>query len=199
MKKGIISLCLLCTISAFAQETTKLTAGKHNEYGLIYSLPKTVFDIEVVATQTIVKAGPYYKYAEKYLGVPVSITEDKSSWKLDKATISSYGIADKDQQYLVQFKSGSTPYMFLNKDGLLLSVNTDPLPDNAISNTQGKKKTASPLENNEYASVLTEEMLISGSTAKMAEVAAKQIYRIRESRMDLSTGDSDQNRQTEKH
>ena len=45
MKKGIISLCLLCTISAFAQETTKLTAGKHNEYGLIYSLPKTVFDI----------------------------------------------------------------------------------------------------------------------------------------------------------
>ena len=82
--------------------------------------------------------------------------------------------------------------MFLNKDGLLLSVNTDPLPDNAISNTQGKKKTASPLENNEYASVLTEEMLISGSTAKMAEVAAKQIYRIRESRMDLSTGDSDQ-------
>ena len=64
MKKGIISLCLLCTISAFAQETTKLTAGKHNEYGLIYSLPKTVFDIEVVATQTIVKAGPYYKYAE---------------------------------------------------------------------------------------------------------------------------------------
>ena len=181
MKKGIISLCLLCTISAFAQETTKLTAGKHNEYGLIYSLPKTVFDIEVVATQTIVKAGPYYKYAEKYLGVPVSITEDKSSWKLDKATINSYGIADKDQQYLVQFKSGSTPYMFLNKDGLLLSVNTDPLPDNAISNTQGKKKTASPLENNEYASVLTEEMLISGSTAKMAEVAAKQIYRIRES------------------
>ena len=192
MKKGIISLCLLCTISAFAQETTKLTAGKHNEYGLIYSLPKTVFDIEVVATQTIVKAGPYYKYAEKYLGVPVSITEDKSSWKLDKATINSYGIVDKDQQYLVQFKSGSTPYMFLNKDGLLLSVNTDPLPDNAISNTQGKKKTASPLENNEYASVLTEEMLISGSTAKMAEVAAKQIYRIRESRMDLSTGDSDQ-------
>lgn len=43
MKKGIISLCLLCTISAFAQETTKLTAGKHNEYGLIYSLPNDGF------------------------------------------------------------------------------------------------------------------------------------------------------------
>ena len=192
MKKGIIALCLLCSISGVAQETTKLTAGKHNEYGLIYSLPNTVFDIEVIATQTITKAGPYYKYAEKYLGVPVKITEDKSSWKLDKVTISSFGVPDKEQQYLVQFKSGSTPYMFLNKEGLLLSVNTDPLPGSAISNNQGKTKTSSPLENNQYASVLTEEMLISGSTAKMAEVAAKQIYRIRESRMDLSTGDSDQ-------
>lgn len=55
MKKGIIALCLLCSISGVAQETTKLTAGKHNEYGLIYSLPNTVFDIEVIATQTITK------------------------------------------------------------------------------------------------------------------------------------------------
>ena len=35
-------------------------------------------------------------------------------------------------------------------------------------------------------------MLMSGSVAKMAEIAAKQIYRIRESRLDLSTGESDQ-------
>ena len=148
MKKGIISLCLLYTMCAFAQETTKLTAGKHNEYGLIYSLPKTIFDIEVTATQTIEKAGPYFQYAEKYLGVPVKITENKSFWKLDKVKINSYGEADKEQQYLVQFKSGSAPYMFLNKEGLLLSVNTDPLPGNVISDNQGKKKTEEPVLKN---------------------------------------------------
>ena len=41
-------------------------------------------------------------------------------------------------------------------------------------------------------SVLNEEQLSAGSTAKMAESAAKQIYRIRESRINIATGDVDQ-------
>ena len=38
---------------------------------------------------------------------------------------------------------------------------------------------------------LSEEVLIANSTAKMAELAAKQIYRIRENRASLVTGDLD--------
>ena len=38
---------------------------------------------------------------------------------------------------------------------------------------------------------MSEELLMAGSTAKQAEVAAKQIYRIRESRMNILTGDAD--------
>ena len=41
------------------------------------------------------------------------------------------------------------------------------------------------------ASVLSEELLMAGSTAKQAEVAAKQIYRIRESRLNILTGEAD--------
>ena len=192
MRKSILSLCILFSVCSYAQETTKFTAGKHNEYGLLYSLPQTVFDIEVTATKTTQKAGPYYKYAEKYLGVPVSITEDKVFWNLDKVNVTSHGIRDKGQEYLVKFKSGSAPFMYLNKDGLLLSINTEPITESIKAKTLTPAKTPSPLENNNYASVLTEETLMSGSTAKMAEVAAKQIYRIRESRLDLSTGESDQ-------
>lgn len=122
----------------------------------------------------------------------VSITEDKVFWNLDKVSVTSHGIPDKEQEYLIKFKPGSTPFMYLNKDGLLLSINTEPITESIKAKTLTPTKTPSPLENNNYASVLTEEMLMSGSTAKMAEVAAKQIYRIRESRLDLSTGESDQ-------
>lgn len=40
-------------------------------------------------------------------------------------------------------------------------------------------------------SVFSEELLMAGSTAKQAEVAAKQIYRIRESRLNILTGEAD--------
>lgn len=52
MKYFILTLGLFLTTNiGFAQETKKLTAEKHNEYGLIYSLPQTHLDIEVVATK----------------------------------------------------------------------------------------------------------------------------------------------------
>ena len=74
MKYFILTLGLFLTTNiGFAQETKRLTAEKHNEYGLIYSLPQTHLDIEVVATKTTRKAGPYYQYAEKYLGIPGAI------------------------------------------------------------------------------------------------------------------------------
>ena len=65
MKYFILTLGLFLTTNiGFAQETKRLTAEKHNEYGLIYSLPQTHLDIEVVATKTTRKAGPYYQYRE---------------------------------------------------------------------------------------------------------------------------------------
>ena len=83
MKYAFLSLCLLLTTSAgFAQETKRLTADKHNEYGLVFSLPQTHLDLEVVATKTTRKAGPYYQYAEKYLGIPGAITQDAEAWSL---------------------------------------------------------------------------------------------------------------------
>ena len=53
-----------------------------------------------------------------------------------------------------------------------------------------RKKNQAPTKVTD-ASVFSEELLMAGSTAKQAEVAAKQIYRIRESRMNILTGDAD--------
>lgn len=190
MKKWIFALLSLAAVSTFAQEATKITAGKHNDFGLAYSLPMTVVNIEIDATRITAKAGPYYKYAEKYLGVQEIITEDIEYWEMNDVKITTKGVADNDKSYLVKFKSGNPTTMYLTPEGTLWSINTAPTknyPDAAAIATTPAKKEANP-----YYSVLSEEQLSAGSTAKMAEVAAKQIYRIRESRLNLVTGDVDQ-------
>ncbi len=192
MKYSFLALCLLMTIGMVsAQETKRLTAEKHNEYGIIYSLPITHIDFEVVATKTIRKAGPYHQYAEKYLGLSNAITQDSESWEVTSVRATSYGVPDPEEQYLMQFKLGSNGYIVVNERGVLLSINTDPIVEDIVP-TQPVEKKKSPLDNNDYANVFTEEMLMSASKAKMAEVAAKQLYRIRESRLNLVTGEVDE-------
>lgn len=190
MKKYMLIGGLLIAMGLPAQETTKLTATKHSDYGLVYTLPLTAIDIEAEVTRITAKAGPYYQYAEKYLGMPVTITEDAEYWELNNIHIVPRGIPDKNEEYLVKFKPGFIPYIYLNKDGIILSVNTEPAPP-AVSVTEKPQENTTQADSNP-SSVFTEELLMSGSTAKMAEIAAKQLYRIRESRLDIVTGNVEQ-------
>lgn len=175
-----------------AQETIKLTATKHSDFGLVYTLPVTAVDIEAEVTKITVKAGPYYQYAEKYLGMPVTVTEDAEYWELDKINIIPRGVPDKNQEYLVKFKPGFIPFIYLNKEGTILSVNTAPVTDEQPASGEEKQKESEMPAGSNPSSVFTEELLMSGSTAKMAEIAAKQLYRIRESRLDIVTGNVEQ-------
>lgn len=57
-------ISLLFSITTLAQTTQKLTATKASEYGLIYNLPSTVFDITIETECTEKQPGEYYKYAK---------------------------------------------------------------------------------------------------------------------------------------
>lgn len=187
-RKLFISLvcCALPLLSA-AQDMVKLVPDKFNEYALNYYLPYTVADIEFVATKTVCKAGPYYKYAKKYLGVTDIVTEDSETWTIESVCMVSRGIADTGNRYQLTFKSGQTPYIYVNPEGLIYSINTEP----EVVATACPPVSSDESGEIDVSRVLSEELLMSGSIAKMAEVAAKQIYRIRESRLDLLTGDVD--------
>ena len=168
----------------------KKNAVKSNNFGVTYTLPLTTFIVDAEVTKVTSKAGPYYKYAEKYLGVKEVITEDKTLYLIDKITLQNKGIPDKDNTYIVEFKSGTlAPYVYLTEEGMLCTINAEfeTLQNQADS---VKKKKAAPASVTP-ASVLSEELLMAGSTAKQAEVAAKQIYRIRESRLNILTGEAD--------
>ena len=174
MKNLIIIASLLLSLPIMAQtKVVKKNAVKANNFGITYSLPKTSLVVDAEVTKVTCKAGPYYKYAEKYLGVKDAITEDKVYYELGKISLVNKGV----------------PYAYLTEDGLLCSINAEYTPDESALEA-ARKKNQAPTKVTD-ASVLSEELLMAGSTAKQAEVAAKQIYRIRESRMNILTGDAD--------
>jgi hypothetical protein len=148
-------------------------------------------DVEINVTKIAAKRGPYYRYAEKYLGVQELITEDMTYWEMNGITLRPVGVANPHESYVVKFKSGNPPSMYLSESGALLSINVKPEAAAADAASTAAKKSTDVAQTPSYT-VLTEEQLAAGSTAKQAEMAAKQIYRLRESRTNLITGDVDQ-------
>jgi len=196
MKRISIFFFILFAIGIFTNAQTnvlKMSATKSTNYGVTYYLPKTMLVVNANYSKTTQKAGPYAKYAEKYLGVKDQsvVLEDKTYYTLNKVTAESKGVADKNASYLVEFKPKTTsPFVYLTDDGLICTINADYEPES------GNKKIAVPKQTSELPtppphSVYTEEYLQAGSVTKMAEVAAKQIYKLRDSRTDLLTGNAD--------
>ena len=97
MKNMILLVGLLIAIPGMAQtKVVKANAVKANDYGVTYSLPKTHLVVDAEVTKVTYKAGPYYPYAEKYLGVKKVITEDAVAYELGKVKLLNRGIPDKE-------------------------------------------------------------------------------------------------------
>lgn len=185
---GILLFFLAGSISA--QEIVKMSAVKANNYGVAYSLPKTSIDITVEYTKTVKKAGQFYQYAERYLNITSPVVDDETIYTIDKIDVATTGVVDKDKSYLVEFKANSvSPFVTLTKDGLICAINSDYAFPAIVDNTGILQVSdASPVNPTSYFS---EEILRAGSSAKQAELIAKRIYSLRESRNNILTGEAD--------
>ncbi len=194
MKHKIIFLLactLLSTYYATAQTTQKFTASKINEYGLAYTLPVTAIDITLEAERTECTPGEFSRYARKYLGID-PITTPSVNHTLKSAVINSHGTPDAQERYLVQFKSGSAPYIVLTDTDLPLSINVNREPQDTPSLPQPREAETDILSTPAAAQAMTAEMLQSPSSAKRAELAAARIYELRQNRADIISGQADQ-------
>lgn len=188
----LVASMLLGSFVAMSQtRVEKKVAMKSNGYGVTYSLPKTSLIVTAEVTKVTCKAGPYYKYAEKYLGVKDAVTNDHVYYELGKIYLENKGIPDEDNTYTVEFKSKTVaPYVYLTEDGLMCSINADYTPAGP-SLLETIKREAQATETSNVTALMTEELLMAGSVTRQAEVAAKQIYRLRESKMDIVSGEAD--------
>jgi hypothetical protein len=196
MKRIGIFFFILFAVNFLSAQTKvlKMSATKSTDYGVTYFLPKTIFTVRVDYSKTTQKAGTYAKYAEKYLGVKEQsvVLEDKVFYTLDKINVENKGVIDKNASYLVEFKPKTTsPFVYLTEDGVICTINADYVDETGNNNKNSVAHPASKSSTTPPHSVYTEEYLQAGSVTKMAEVAAKQIYKLRESRTDLLTGNAD--------
>ncbi len=197
-----VAAILGCGNLVDAQQTKMLTADKHNEYGLVYTLPNTMLDIEITATRTVNKAGKYFQYAKKYLGTDNVIKSDSENWTITGVKVTPYGVPDEEEQYLMQLKPGALTSICVDNSGMLLAINKEvTLPgynrptrgeDEAADerpssrrNSGGKKEK---IDMQEYLKYVDEDFLASQSSAKQAQMLAESLMEIRESKIALTRG-----------
>lgn len=190
MKKNIALLAGLMT-ACVVHAQTEVTAGvmRGKEYGVTYLLPQTEIQISVHVTRHTYTPGEFCKYADRYLRMGNVRTESETRWSIDKVEIGAIGIPDKEKVYFVKLKDKTVaPLMELTEDGIVRSINMTPgqrTSDKARQEPPAKEKEVDP------RSFLTQEILMASSRAKMAELVAKEIYSIRESKNALLRGEAD--------
>ena len=116
------------------------------KYTLAYSLPKTTLKVSVEATQIITRRGPYYQYAERYLGISDVPVRDETGWRISNVSIDSYQEADPDHYYILATNDRHVTNFFrLNAEGFILPVNQRQLPELAGTITPDTEKIRAPL------------------------------------------------------
>lgn len=156
--------------------------------GVNYFLPQTALRITVVCEKTLTTPGELNKYAFRYLRLNDVPTATSTAWSIKDVTIEPYGVPDKAKAYNVKVKSKTVaPLVSLTHDGLLLAINTEAAEESLPALPQSVPAPALP-NPRQY---MNQEILSAGSTAKMAELCAQEIYDIRDSRNALVRGEAD--------
>ena len=98
-------------------------------------------------------------------------------------------MADTSKCYAVKFDAKTSACnVRLSDEGILMAINTD--AKQQLKNTPAPVQQIRALKKSPN-SYLNEEILSAGSTAKMAELTAQEIYEIRESKSMLAKGQAD--------
>ena len=191
MKKSILLFAILFSLGSFvaAQANFSLPAG---EAVLVYSLPKTQLSIEVEIERITQTPGEFFRFSERFLAVRDVITTERTSFRLKNVRVTPRPIADPSRTYAVVLNNRfpMLNHISVNEQGLLCGINVPCRPiivccEKPTAQTRTIPAAVRPLP-------LTEEFMLAGSAVRMAEGAARQIYRIRESRIALLTADLDQ-------
>lgn len=199
MRRFIIAAAMaaLC-IPALAQDP----AG-----AVVYSLPNTTLAFDVEAVQESFYAGPYAKYASKYLGIEVR-TEDEVSCQISKVVMTPYLEADQNKRFTLTVPAkASSSFLTLTAQGLVAfsdnslgdpavwrfpSANRADFSDKGVnSNLLSEETTLYTQKNDQTFVSVQQNMIVEKSVEKRAEETANLIFELRKKRVQIITGDTD--------
>lgn len=201
-----MSVMLLLSVAASAQKK-----GQDPEGFLTYSLPSTTVTLEVEAVQEKFYAGPYAKYAEKYLGIKPR-QKDETTFQLTQVKVTPYVEADQNCRYSVNVKKGriDATFLKLSSEGLIsfadanfgdesiwrfpVRTQGDFSANGVTSNLTSESTTLYRNDRKEsaYSKVsVHQDMIVAKSPEKKAAETADMILKLREKRYQIVTGDTD--------
>lgn len=183
-------MAVLCCLSLGNMQALTLP---EEEPVLVYYMPLTQLKVTVEYDEVVTEVGQFYQYSERYLGTKDVITKAEKQFVLNDVKVTPSAIADPAREYVLSDKSAKLQLISLTPFGTLAGYNMEAkgewrkakdykFPAKTKNETKIGTETTSLMP-------LLEEQLMASSTAKMAEGAAKQIYRIREMRLNIIGGD----------
>ena len=202
-------LLILFTLSPLASHLSPLTSSAQTvssvyqpgvtTEGAVYYLPKTAVAVTVQVEKTTYTPGDFCQYAERFLRMKDVSPTPSVSYRITTIRQDAVAVPDTTKRYAVKFDAKtSATNVRLSDDGILLGINTE------VSSKNSEARDYTLPQNNSLTShpspltskinprqFMNEETLAAGSTAKMAELTAQDIYEIRESRNLLVRGQAD--------
>lgn len=191
---SLVLLLVLTTISFAQIKSTPLSSATDPAGGLIYALPKNVFVVEVETRMVQETPGIYFPYAERYLGITNVCQQEAIHYEIVGVKLTTKAIPDLQNAYVISTGKSKNPESIqLTPEGFLQSIgksNCGPNIDMQRPDEPSKPICADNYQSQEK-SIVTLEMQQATSTAKMAELAAAQLFNLRDTRINLLTQDLD--------
>jgi len=215
MFRVIVRLVLVAVL--FVQfvtvEAQKRKAGLDLPSTVVYALPRTVLNVDVVVEKKIRKAGPFVDFSEKYIGVSPQIKIDALSWEIKSMVVSEGGEVDPRLVYKLTTVGSYEPNLIqLTPDGLIQGFNMQNLPvaetenfhafkeESAVEVDYGKfsidpnlmikKDTIYKVVETDTAFIkvpVLEEQAFAKSLEDKAKEAAHQLFKLRKRRFKILT------------
>ncbi|MBM6991783.1 MAG: DUF4831 family protein [Prevotella sp.] len=153
-----------------------------------YYLPKTVMRFTVKVEKTDYTPGKFAQYTGRYLKKNVG-QEPTTTYRLLGMDMVPLAQIDTAKHFnLLLDKKHSITKVARADNGQLLAINADAQSTDISQPSFTPAPKPQPLNPNDF---MSEDILNAGSMAKMAELTAKEIYDIRDSRNQLSRGEAD--------
>ena len=209
MKK--IFRTILVVAAALAPVAASAQTNADPEGYVTYSLPMTTISLDVEAVQETFHAGPYAKYAEKYLGVKPRM-KDETTVQLTQIKMTPFVEADQSKRFSVNIKKGTlNPSVFsLSSAGLVTFADAEfgnetvwRFPVRSEGDFSGKgvssnltSESATLYRNEKKESAynrvsVQQNMVVEKTLEQKATETANTILELRRQRLQIVTGDTD--------
>ncbi len=117
----LIAVCCMQFIEVNAQ---KRKSDLNVPSTVVYALPQTVLNVNVVAEKKIRKVGPFASFSEKYIGVTPKITSNGVDWNIKSIALTEKGEVDPQHYYKLTSVGNYQPNLIqLSPEGLIEGFN----------------------------------------------------------------------------